>query len=53
MVVPHLRERPEDISLLVRAIADEVGRKMGKRIAAIDESSLTALGGLYVARQRP
>jgi transcriptional regulator with GAF, ATPase, and Fis domain len=45
VVVLHLRERPEDISLLVRAIADEVGRKMGQRIAAIDESSLTALGG--------
>jgi len=43
VVVPPLRERPEDIPLLVRAIVDEVGRKMGKRIDAIDEGSLAAL----------
>src|SRR5262245_33236381 len=43
VVVPPLRERPEDIPLLVRALVDEVGRKMGKRIDGIDESSLTAL----------
>src|SRR5262249_44624928 len=30
VVVPALRERPEDIPLLVRAIVDEVGRKMGR-----------------------
>ena len=28
---------------MVRAIADKIGRKMGKRIDAIEESSLTAL----------
>src|SRR5262249_8162993 len=43
IMVPPLRERPEDIVLLVRAIVDEVGRKMGKRIEAIDEDSLTEL----------
>jgi transcriptional regulator with GAF, ATPase, and Fis domain len=43
VVVPPLRERPEDIPLLVRAVVAEVGRKMGKRIDGIDESSLTAL----------
>jgi transcriptional regulator with GAF, ATPase, and Fis domain len=43
VVVPPLRERPEDIPLLVRAIVDEVGRKMGKRMEAIDEESLADL----------
>jgi formate hydrogenlyase transcriptional activator len=43
VVVPPLRERPEDILLLVRAIVDEVARKMGKRIDAIEESSLAEL----------
>jgi len=43
VTVPPLRERPEDIVLLVRAIVDEVGRKMGRRIEAIDEGSLAAL----------
>jgi formate hydrogenlyase transcriptional activator len=43
IVVPPLRERPEDLLLLVRAIVDEVGRKMGKRIEAIDEDSLAGL----------
>src|SRR5262245_34423410 len=43
VVVPPLRERPEDVPLWVRALVDEVARKMGKRIDAIDESSLTAL----------
>ena len=43
VTVPPLRERAEDIVLLVRAIVDEVGRKMGRRIEAIDEGSLAAL----------
>jgi formate hydrogenlyase transcriptional activator len=43
VVVPPLRERREDIAPLVRAIVDEVGRKMGKRIEAIDESSFAEL----------
>src|SRR5262245_11451450 len=44
VVVPPLRERSEDIELLVRAIVDEVGRKMGKRIEGISEASLAELG---------
>src|SRR5262249_49428412 len=43
VVVPALRERPEDIPLLVRAIVDEVGRKMGRHIDAIEEASLAEL----------
>ncbi len=43
IVIPPLRERPEDISPLVRAIVDEVGRKMGRRIESIDADSLAHL----------
>jgi len=43
IAVPPLRERSEDLPLLVRAIVDQVGRKMGKRIEAIDESRLAGL----------
>jgi transcriptional regulator with GAF, ATPase, and Fis domain len=43
VMVPPLRERPEDILLLVRAIVDEVARKMGKRIDTIEEASLAEL----------
>jgi transcriptional regulator with GAF, ATPase, and Fis domain len=41
--VPPLRERPEDIPLLVQSIVDEVGRKMGKRIDAVARESLERL----------
>jgi len=43
VVVPPLRERPEDLPLLARGIVDEVGRKMGKRIDAIEDDSLAEL----------
>jgi transcriptional regulator with GAF, ATPase, and Fis domain len=43
--VPPLRERLEDIVLLVRAMVDEIGRRMGKRIEAIDEDDLARLRG--------
>ena len=43
IAVPPLRERPEDIPALVRTIVDEVARKMGKRIEAIDERNLGQL----------
>ena len=43
VVVPPLRERPEDLPLLARAIIDEVGRKMGKRIDAIENDSFMEL----------
>ena len=43
VVVPPLRERPEDLPLLARAIVDEVGRKMGKRIDAIENDSFAEL----------
>jgi formate hydrogenlyase transcriptional activator len=41
--VPPLRERSEDIALLVQAMVDELGRKMGKRIDAIAEKSFEQL----------
>jgi transcriptional regulator with GAF, ATPase, and Fis domain len=43
VVVPPLRERPEDILALVRTIVDEVARRMGKRVDAIEEGSLAEL----------
>src|SRR5206468_5227167 len=43
IVVPPLRERPEDIPALVRTIVDEVGRKMGKRFEATAAGSLEQL----------
>ncbi len=43
IAVPPLRDRPEDIAPLVRAIVDEVGRKMDKNIEAIEENSLERL----------
>ena len=43
IVVPSLRERPQDIAPLVRAIVDEVGRRMGRRIEDIDPDSLARL----------
>jgi formate hydrogenlyase transcriptional activator len=41
--IPPLRERSEDIPLLVRSIVDEVARKMGRRIDAVSEASLAQL----------
>jgi formate hydrogenlyase transcriptional activator len=41
--VPPLRERPEDVALLVRSIVDELSRSMGKEILHIDEASLDRL----------
>jgi formate hydrogenlyase transcriptional activator len=41
--VPPLRDRPEDIPLLVRSIVDEVARNMGKEIDHIDEASVERL----------
>ena len=35
-----MRERPEDIPVLVHTIVTEIGGKMGKRFEAIDASSL-------------
>jgi len=43
IVVPPLRERPEDIPVLVHTIVTEIGGKMGKRFEAIDVSSLRDL----------
>jgi transcriptional regulator with GAF, ATPase, and Fis domain len=41
--LPPLRERPEDIPLLVKALADELGASMGKQFDAILGTSLLAL----------
>src|SRR5690606_36709233 len=41
--LPALRERPEDIELLVRHFADAFGDEMGRRIHSIAPDALTAL----------
>lgn len=43
IVVPPLRERTEDIALLVRAIVKEFQRKMGKEIESIPKRTMQAL----------
>jgi transcriptional regulator with GAF, ATPase, and Fis domain len=45
ILVPPLRERRDDIPALAWAVVDEVARKMGKRVDAIDEDSLAQLSG--------
>ena len=41
--VPALRERPEDIPLLVRHFVQQFGRRLGKAIDAVPAEAMTAL----------
>lgn len=43
ILVPALRERPEDIPLLAMAFVDELGASMGRQFDAISRASLLAL----------
>ena len=43
IVIPPLRERPEDIPLLVRALVKEFQKKMGKEIENIPKRTMQAL----------
>jgi PAS domain S-box-containing protein len=45
IVIPPLRERPEDIPLLVWTFVEEFGKKMGKRIESIPKGVMEALQG--------
>jgi formate hydrogenlyase transcriptional activator len=43
--VPALRERPEDVPLLVRHFVQQLGRKMGKRVEVIPSETMAVLAG--------
>jgi transcriptional regulator with GAF, ATPase, and Fis domain len=43
IVIPPLRERPEDIPLLVRAIVKDFQKKMGKEVESIPKRTMQAL----------
>jgi transcriptional regulator with GAF, ATPase, and Fis domain len=40
---PPLRERPEDVPLLVRHFAEEVSRRMNRRIETVSSETMNAL----------
>jgi formate hydrogenlyase transcriptional activator len=43
IMIPPLRERPEDIPLLVRAVVKEFQKKMGKEVESIPKKTMQAL----------
>jgi formate hydrogenlyase transcriptional activator len=43
ITVPPLRERPDDIPLLIEAFVDELSATMGKRIEKVDPATVKAL----------
>jgi formate hydrogenlyase transcriptional activator len=45
--VPALRERPEDIPLLVRHFAQQFSRRIGKHIGTIPSEAMSALTGYH------
>ena len=51
--VPPLRERVEDIPLLVWRFVEEFSKAFGKRIDSIDKDNLAALQQLLLAGQHP
>ena len=51
--LPPLRERTEDIPLLVWRFVDEFSRSFGKRIDAISRENMEALAALSVAGEHP
>ena len=53
ITVPPLRQRKEDIPLLVQAFIERYARKLGKQITSIQKETMKTSAGLPVARERP
>ena len=52
IVIPPLRERTEDIPLLVRAVVKEFQKRMGKEIESIPKKTMRGAAILFLAGQR-
>ena len=53
ITVPPLRQRKEDIPLLVQAFVERYARKLGKQITVDPEGDDEGAAGLPMARKRP
>ena len=53
ITVPPLRQRKDDIPLMVQAFIERYSRKLGKQITSIQEGDDEGAAGLPMARKRP
>ena len=52
ITIPPLRQRKEDIPLLVNHFVAKFNKKIGKKIETVSKETLNALAGIPLARQR-